>query len=110
MLPTLLSSSAIPIAVRDLDDAEQRYLDWFSSQGCSCALGPDDSLVLCSVLATSLCRHEGGLAQLTREEKDILLMGQIMAMSKAHSLSTLLITDTLHNRGKDLEQPTITRA
>ena len=88
MLSTLLdSSSVIPMAGRHLDNTEQGYLDWFSSQGCSCTLGPSNSPCYAQFSRDYYATMREDCAQLTREEKDVLIMGQIMAMSNTSPLT-----------------------
>ena len=85
LLPSLLNGSGFfSVSVSDYDTTEQQHLDWFSSQGCSCALGPDGT----PCFAQFPREHYTTMrVQLSKEEKDILLMGQIMAMSNTSLLS-----------------------
>ena len=88
MLPTLLcSNSVISTSIRDIDKREEDILDWYSSQGCSCSLGPDGSPCFAQFSRDHYATMREDCAQLTREEKDILIMGQIMAMSNTSTLT-----------------------
>ena len=88
MLPTLLgSNSVILTSVRDIDKREEDILDWYSSQGCSCSLGQDDSPCFAQFSRDHYATMREDCAQLTREEKNILIMGQIMAMSNTSKLT-----------------------
>ena len=83
---------------RDIDTKEDEQTAWYSREGCKCELGPKKT-PCCQQFPVEYYREMRGYClELRKEEKDILIMGQIKAMTNSSDhVST-------ENRHKDAER------
>ena len=107
-----LDTNSVPIDRRDLDVAEEAIIQQYVQYGCNCDLGPNKSP--CSTLfpVEHFRSVRSQMAELSHDEFDLVVMGQIMAgcfssETSAHRDQERGKTYTLfHHNGKRVCQKT----
>ena len=70
---------SLSIDQRELDATEERLIQEFTRDGCKCDLGPNHSPCCTSIKAEHFRSVRCQLAELTHDELDFVVMGQVMA-------------------------------
>ena len=74
-----LDKETVPIDQRQLDEAEEQLIQQFAVDGCKCDLEPNRTPCCTSITVEhyrSMCCQ---MAELTHDELDLVVMGQVMA-------------------------------
>ena len=71
--------TTVPIDQRDLDVTEEQLIQEFIRDGCKCDLGPSRTPCSSSITADHLRAVRCQKADLTHDELDLVVMGQVMA-------------------------------
>lgn len=71
--------TTIPIDQRDLDVTEEQIIQKFVRDGCKCDLGPNHSSCSSSIPVDHFRSVRCQMADLTNDELDLVIMGQVMA-------------------------------
>ena len=70
---------SLSIDQRELDATEERLIQEFTRDGCKCDLGPNHSPCCTSIKAEHFRSVRCQMAELTHDELDLVVMGQVMA-------------------------------
>ena len=76
-----LDVTTVPIDQRDLDVTEEQLIQEFVRDGCKCDLGPSCTPCSSSITVDHLRAVRCQMADLTHDELDLVVMGQVMAGS-----------------------------
>ena len=71
--------ASVPIDRRELDVMEEQLIQEFAREGCKCDLGPDRSPCSTSISVDHFRSVRCQMADLTHDELDLVVMGQVMA-------------------------------
>ena len=74
-----LDTESVPIDPRELDETEERVIQQFVNDGCKCDLGPNRSPCCTTITAEHFRSVRCQMAELTHDELDLVVMGQVMA-------------------------------
>ena len=74
-----LDVTTVPIDQRDLDVTEEQLVQEFVRDGCKCDLGPSRTPCSSSITVNHLQAVRCQMADLTHDELDLVVMGQVMA-------------------------------
>ena len=74
-----LDKDTLPIDRRDLDEAEEQLIQQFAQDGCKCDLGPNKSPCCTTVTVDHFQSVHSQMLELTHDELDLVVMGQVMA-------------------------------
>ena len=74
-----LDVTTVPIDQRDLDVTEEQLIQEFVRDGCKCDLGPSRTPCSSSITVDHLRAVRCQMADLTHDELDLVVMGQVMA-------------------------------
>ena len=74
-----LDVTTVPIDQRDLDVTEEQLIQEFVQDSCMCDLGPNHTLCSSSITVDHLQAVRCQMADLTHDELDLVVMGQVMA-------------------------------
>ena len=74
-----LDVMTVPIDQRDLDVTEEQLVQEFVRDGCKCDLGPSRTPCSSSITMDHLRAVRCQMADLTHDELDLVVMGQVMA-------------------------------
>ena len=73
------SDTTIPVDQRTVDEAEERLIQQFAQDGCKCDLGPNRSPCCTTITAEHFRSVRCQMLELTHDELDLVVMGQVMA-------------------------------
>ena len=74
-----LDKECVPIDQRELDEAEEQLIQQFVRDGCKCDHGPNHSPCCTSISADHFRSVRCQMTELTHDELDLVVMGQVMA-------------------------------
>ena len=74
-----LDKECVPIDQRELDEAEEQLIQQFVRDGCKCDYGPNHSPCCTSISADHFRSVRCQMTELTHDELDLVVMGQVMA-------------------------------
>ena len=74
-----LDKEMIPTDQREVDDTEEQLIQQFSQGGCKCDLGPNRSPCCTTITAEHFRSVRRQMFELTHDELDLVVMGQVMA-------------------------------
>ena len=74
-----LDVASVPIDQRELDVMEEQLIQEFVREGCKCDLGPNRSPCSSSITIDHFRSVRCQMADLTHDELDLVVMGQVMA-------------------------------
>ena len=74
-----LDVTTVPIDQRDLDVTEEQLIQEFIRDGCKCDLGPSHTPCSSSITVDHLRAVRCQMADLTHDELDLVVIGQVMA-------------------------------
>ena len=74
-----LDKEMVPIDQREVDEAEEQLIQQFVRDGCKCDLGPNRSPCCTTITVEHFRSVRCQMAELTHDELDLVVMGQVMA-------------------------------
>ena len=77
-----------PIDRRDLDEAEEQLIQQFAQDGCKCDLGTNKSPCCTTITVDYFRSVRCQMLELTHDELDLVVMGQVMAGCFSRETST----------------------
>ena len=70
---------SVPIDLRELDEAEEQLIQKFARDGCHCTFGANQSPCCSTITADHYQSIRCQMMELTHDELDLVVMGQVMA-------------------------------
>ena len=74
-----IDSDSIPVDRRELDEAKEGLIQHFASESCKCDFGPNHCPCCTSITVDHFRSVRCEMAELTHDELDLVVMGQVMA-------------------------------